>query len=305
VVAIAAEPARIVAASDLAPLFGEYRISVPPVRLEARRCIATVVSAPYVRFADRLLGSLRAHGGCADASLVVFVPDGDAACAAVAARHGAKAVPFGPAAVAPTVKGLLYSVARAVEAEEYLCMDADMMVLDSLAPVFERLATARRRVLLCREAGFAATLGQAVNGAGDGSGEGLDALDAGDVAGYPLVVNDGLFAGQRDALLALDASIREMTAAPRWVGRGELARRRAELVLNTALAKLDCADEIDRRYNVQLGAQSVLRRVVNGRVEAQLHGCRVAVLHFDGAGRRQFDAWRTDERAPIVAAARV
>lgn len=273
-------------------------ITLPAIIPSAERCIATVVSPGFEKLLDDMLGSLYANGGCQDALLVVFTLSPDTACERVVAKYRGLLIHCQPySRVNATGKALLYSVARVVDAQRFLCLDADMLVLGDLNPVFAALgACPEGSILACREGngkGFrnlehalCSTYGgraadiQRVLGADEGEGA------------YPFVVNDGFFAGSRSALLALDSTIRAMPGAAAWTDEQRNIGWRNQFIFNLALARLQCGVELDAGYNIQLHVQDVQLNQVNGRVQATWHGRTVHVLHFSGAGRRKYPQWR-------------
>jgi predicted O-methyltransferase YrrM len=116
---------------------------------------------------------------------------------------------------------------------------------------------------------------------------------------YSLVVNDGIFAASRSALLALDASIRGIRGASSWIDQRNDIWWRNQFIFNLALAKLRCGVELDGRYNVQLHVQDVQMRRASSGLEAHWRGRRVRVLHLSGAGRRKYPQWQgTYARTP-------
>jgi predicted O-methyltransferase YrrM len=117
-------------------------------------------------------------------------------------------------------------------------------------------------------------------------------LSSPDEAAYPLVVNDGLFAGTRAALLALDGVIRTFPELSHWVDQRRDIWWRNQFVFNLALAKLRCGVELDSSYNVQLHAQDVkLSRSPFG-MEAEWRGRPARVLHLSGVGRHKYPEWK-------------
>jgi hypothetical protein len=290
-----ARPASSLLADCLARV--EIRRPSPPPRAE--QCIATVVSPGFERYLDEMLRSLRAHGGCPDALLAVFAVDGDAACSRVAQSHGATVIPCTRRApISVAVKSLLYSAARVIDAEKFLCLDADMLILDDLAPVFAMLDLfPEGSVLACREANSysESNLGTAIRYTyfadprdihrilGRHNGE----------ADYPLVVNDGLFAGRRTALLDLDGVIRALPQAAAWVDEAQhYCWWRNQFIFNLALARLRCGVQLDDLCNVQLHTQDAEVRVEEGRPRALWRGRPVRVLHFCGLGRKKYPQFR-------------
>jgi predicted O-methyltransferase YrrM len=271
-------------------------IVLPSTSLKAHRCIATVVSPGFEALADDMLGSLYANGACQDALLVLFVLGQSRDCARLASKYRSVVIPCVPRSrVNPMSKAILYSVARVVEADQYLCLDADMLILGSLKPVFSALeACPEGSILAVRE----------------GNGHGLDNLEhalmavyggtpndrqlflSGAEGSYSLVANDGIFAGSRTALLALDSTIRGISTGANWVDQRDDIWWRNQFIFNLALARLHCGVELDGCYNVQLHVQNVdLRRAPTG-VEAEWHGRRVRLLHLSGSGRRKYPQLR-------------
>jgi len=277
---------------------GRAEITLPLASPCAERCIATVVSPGFETLMDDMLGSLYANGGCQNALLVVFALNANAACEQVAAKYRALLVHCRPhARVNPTSKALLYSAAQVIDAQQFLCLDADMLVLGDLNPVFSAIeACPDGSILACREGngqGFR-NLEHILCTAYGGRETDIQRLvgTPEDEAAYSLVVNDGLFAGSRAALLALDGVIRSMTYAPTWTDERRDIGWRNQFIFNLALARLRCGVELDAAYNVQLHVQDASISYVGGRIQATWHGQPVRVLHFGGVGRRKYPEWR-------------
>jgi predicted O-methyltransferase YrrM len=292
------EPGADTPASTLLDCLGRAEITLLHPRPRAKCCIGTVVSPGFEGLLDDMLGSLYANGGCQDALLVVFALGANMACERVAAKYGATLVHCQPhARVNATSKALLYSMACVVDAELFLCLDADMLVLNNLNPVFAAIeACPEGSILACREGndeGFR-NLEHILYTAYGGQSTDIQRLvgTPSDEATYPLVVNDGLFAGSRAALLALDGIIRSMSYAPTWTDQRRDIWWRNQFIFNLALARLRCGVELDATYNVQLHVQDVQISYVGGRMQAMWHGRPVRVLHFGGIGRRKYPEWR-------------
>jgi hypothetical protein len=117
-----------------------------------------------------------------------------------------------------------------------------------------------------------------------------------DDGAYPLVVNDGLFAGDREALLGLDGVIRCWPGAAAWVDEVWHNSWRNQLVFNLGMAHLRSGIELDPGYNVQLYWHDVELFETEGRVRATFRGRPVRVLHFNGTSRNKYPEWR-----PLIA----
>ncbi|MCB8983610.1 MAG: NPCBM/NEW2 domain-containing protein [Ardenticatenaceae bacterium] len=294
----APERATAVAAQPLTDCLGRAEITLPPHPIHARRILATIVSPGFEHWLDDLLGSFYAYGNCPDARIVVFTAGDSAACRQVIAKYGAAAISCHPQThLNPTLKSVLYTVAHIATAEQYLCLDADMLVVGDLSPIFAALdACPPQTILACREGngrGFT-DLGHILTTAYGGRSQDLQRIlgHANGEHAYPLVVNDGLFAGSRAALLALDDAIRAMPEATAWVDEYRHIRWRNQFIFNLALARLNCGVELDPAYNLQLHVQDAELSWRGGKMTAQWHGRTVRVLHFSGSGRGKYPQWR-------------
>lgn len=267
-----------------------------PIRVE--RCVALVASEAHADLLDGALRSLALNGGVADAARVVFVVGSAPRCEQVARRHGATVRgcrPLRPPS--PAVKAALYSMATAVEARQYLCLDTDVLVLESLATLFEQHASlGEGRVLIARESTNVrvGTLGQALASVYLATPDEVARLTGRDPAiqDAPHVVNDGVFVADRAALLAIDRTLREAPHIAAWVHARQQVWWRQKAALNLALARLSCGAELDPGFNVQLHCEQIERRIVDGRNAAVWRGRHARVLHFNGSGRRAYDEWR-------------
>jgi hypothetical protein len=271
-------------------------ITLPDGMPKAERCIATIASRGFESLLDDMLGSLAANGGCPEALLVVFVAGDPTSVAPVAAKYRARLIHCEPRApIGISLKSVLYSVARVVDAEQFLCLDADMLVLGDLRPVFAMLdACPESAILAVREhngRGFQ-NLGEAFRHIYLGNPTEAATLLADDVAAYSLVVNDGLFAGSRAALLSLDSAIQAMPELRVWMDSRPDVGWRNQFVFNAALARSGCGVELDSIYNLQLNGRDIGISRVAGRPQAEWKGKRVRVLHFNGDGRSRQAEWR-------------
>jgi predicted O-methyltransferase YrrM len=266
--------------------------------LVAERCIATVASVGMTNLLDDMLGSLCANGCCQDVLLVIFSLDDDRACLEVAAKYRAQVVRCRSLVkINATSKSVLYSAAMVIDAEMFLCLDADILVLGDLRPVFAALeACSPGTMLACREGNGngLSSLGQAYEQIYWGNAherQHVFGMSDEELA-YPLVVNDGLFAARRTVLMALDGVIRTMPAAAEWVDQARNNWWRNQFVFNLAMARLRCGVELDPVYNLQLHVQDVQFCRRGGRVHAEWHGREVRVVHLSGCGRKKYLEWR-------------
>jgi predicted O-methyltransferase YrrM len=279
----------------LADCLGRATILLPPEMPPAARCIATVASKGFEPLLDDMLGSLLANGGCHEALRVVFCAGDPSTLAPIAAKYRAVLIHCTPARpIGLSLKSILYSVARVVDAGRFICLDADLLVLGDLRPVFAMLeACPEGAILACREENRRAYrhLGDAFQRLYQGNPDEASRLLREGVAAYPLVVNDGVFAGSRAALLALDAGVRAMPELRAWMDDRPDIGWRNQLLFNAALAESACGVELNPIYNLQLNRRSVRMSRENGLPRADWNGKRAAVVHFNGDGRRKHAEW--------------
>jgi len=284
------------APSILVDCLHRAEITLPAAASRAKRCIATVVSPGFEALADDMLGSLYANGNCQDASLVLFMLNKSSECIRLAAKYKALLVPCrSRAQVNPMSKALMYSVARVLDAEQYICLDADMIILDSLEPIFAALeACPEGSILAAREGNGSGlqTVEQAFFHVYRGNEIECQQLITDGEGSYSLVVNDGIFAGNRAALLALDGVIRSFNGAAAWIDHRHDIWWRNQLIFNLALAKLRCGVELDGSYNVQLHVQDVDIERTDNCMRATWRGRQVRILHLSGIGRRKYPQWQ-------------
>ena len=273
------------------------RIHLLMPKPNANRCVATVVSPGFEEHLHDLLWSLRTFGKCDDALVVVFAVNPNERCHALARNYKATIVECQPSAgIGLAIKSLLYAVASVIDAQWYLCLDADTLILGSLDPIFAACELAPPgRILVCREANHTEPwrLGSAIRQIYYGREEDLGRIvgdTVNDESEYPLVVNDGVFAGGKQALLALEAQIRRMPHGVSWMentSRGCWWRN--QFLFNLALARLRNGWELDNVFNVQLHTHDV---VINGETEARFRGRPVHILHLCGVGKHKHVEWR-------------
>ncbi len=278
-------------------------ITVPLDLPETDLCIATVGSPGFETWIDDLFGSVCANAQCPEALLAIFCFGESAEIRRVAEKY--RAVLIRCRAVRPVsvaCKAVLYSAGRVIKASRFICLDADMLVLGDLRPIVAAIEAAPPgSILACREATSARELGEALHCIYAGKPHDLSELladDGGNEMRYPFVVNDGLFAGSRAALCAVDDLVRGWPQAADWVDDPRVHTRwRNQFIFNLALARGRLGVELDARYNVQLNSQSVEFRTGPAGITATAGGREAAVVHFNGGGRGKGSDWRGGYRA--------
>jgi hypothetical protein len=261
-------------------------------------CLATVVSPGFEDWLDDMLGSFQAHGRCLDAVIAVYTFDESAEMRRIITRHGAYAIPcrMNQDAVCPTTS-VLYSAARHVCADYYLCLDADLLVLGDLRPLTAAIdVLPPGTVLVGRDALPQEHLAASLTGLYGGSLEDFAKI-TGEEPGpeelnYPLVVNDGVLLARRAGLAALDEAVRGMPGAQDWIMKDPGKSWQNQFLLNLALARLNCGVELDESFNVQLNCREVVFSESCGRLSCRFNSRAANIVHFNGGGRSKYTEWR-------------
>jgi len=276
---------------------GRVAVQSPPAAIDLDYCIATVVSAGYEHLLEGLLASLERHQWPSKTRVVVFNIDDDARCAATIAKYGAYAIPCGLLARRnASLKSVLYSVASLVPARYYLCLDADTLILGDLRTIFDAIdAHPPDTILVARDAflkqgSLISQLREHYRGEDRDLGTLLGRVT--EESNYDMLVNDGVFAGSRFAMLALDNLIRNMPHAAAWVDFYADHGWRNQFIFNLALARLRCGVELDWRYNLQMHVNDPQLATSEGWPRATWRGQTAHVLHFCGWGRNKYPVWR-------------
>jgi hypothetical protein len=218
-------------------------------------------------------------------------------CQRVAQRHGAQCIETRALRrPCPASKAALYSMAHVVEADQYLCLDVDVLVLGDVSELFERHASlGPGRVSIGRELSRERQpcLGDALRSIYQiGAGDQLLPLEQRDeLLAYPQVINDGVFVADRAALLAIDAELRDSPRIAAWVHSRHDVWWRQKAALNIALARLGSAVPMADVYNVQLHAAQLDPTPEGDGTLATFRGEPARILHFNGSSRREHAAW--------------
>jgi hypothetical protein len=188
-------------------------------------------------------------------------------------------------------------MAGLVEARQYMCLDADLLVLDSLAPLFEMHAKLPMgRVLIAPEAARSTICDlrrglQMVYLATPAEVGSLFAAVP-EAARETYVVNDGVFVADSEALATVDAILRGTPAITQWASSRRDVWWRQKAALNLALSRAQAIAPLDIMYNAQLHIEAAIRCPGEGRPRAQWRGRPARVIHFNGGAKNVYASWR-------------
>jgi hypothetical protein len=182
-----------------------------------------------------------------------------------------------------------------VEAKQYLCLDVDLLVLESLAPLFAMHASLPKgKVLVAPEVTLQPVpdVRHALETVYLSSSAETDRL----LSLFPAagaqshVINDGLFVADFDALAAVDEALRAAPVVWSWVSARRDVWWRTKGALNVALAQARAIEPLDRAYNAQLHVAEAALHATGARPKATWLGQPARVLHYNGRGRASYGA---------------
>ncbi len=271
-------------------------VNSPPAPIRARRCIISIVSPGYEHLLDTMLKTLNRFGDCEDVPRVVLCVDGDDKCCSVIQQNNAvpiECTSLGAGGAA--MRGALYSVARWVDAEEFLLLDADMLIVGSLQPLFDALQVLAplavgmvraRRGSWSPELADPADLQLVMREDFGGSLE-----DVAFITGQSNIprfywFNGGLMLARREALLNLDAALRGLEPfGSLWLDERRDLYWREEGLMDMALALDGQGALLDDAWNLLTFRQGVEVKWQDDQLNLSHNGRPIRVLHFAGRGK--------------------
>lgn len=264
--------------------------------------VATIASAGYEQQIDDLLTTLELFAPLADVLPVVLVAETELGSGRglyeVAARHGALAVPcFASCQIDASIKALLYSIARIVPASKYLCLDSDVFVLDDLKELRAAIDDNPNRILAAMSSSTTdddqpRSLRYVATRYYSASADQAAALERYN-SKYFLRLNSGVYAGDRAALLSLDAQLRKMQPGALPFINSGTSRVADELVFSLAVGKIGGVVELDKWHNLQMYAEDAAPVATRSGYQAWHGDQRVKFLHFAAQeGRAKLAKWR-------------
>jgi len=244
-------------------VLGEVEVTLGTSIEYCDTCIAVIVTDGYEAMAEAMLGSLWENGGCREASILILTDAGNTSCQHLATKFNAivKYINRTPRDTY-IIKSIAYSVARIIRANNYLVLDVDMIVTNSLNPLISSIGVMPSgHMMICREQenklnnnilmGFESHPYFAKN-------TDLSKLKVDhNTAVHCPIFNGGVMVGSREAFLGLENAMRDLMPFSSYWERQEVhtnhnvkVKWREQGVMNAALARTACRASLtkDLRY---------------------------------------------------------
>jgi hypothetical protein len=267
-------------------------------------CIAIIVTDGYETMAESMLGSLWDNGGCRDASILIITDSDNTACQHLASKFNA-IVKYITRIPKDTyiIKSIAYSVARMIRANNYIVLDVDMIVTNSLNPLLSSIGVVPpSHILICKEQ------------EGQSQSTLLTGIDTyahpyfgkpGDLANLKVtpqmsqhcpVFNGGVMAGRREAFLGLESAMRDLMPFSGYWEKQEVYNQdsikvkwREQGVMNASLARTGKWSELSGVYNCQLAVSNHPFELIQGAPSVIIDNQQATIIHFNGViGRTHY-----------------
>lgn len=276
---------------------GDLLINLPDTIVNADKCIALVSTDNFIPEIELTLCSFCENGKCNGATIVVFAFGDISKYKLLQKKFNIIIVPcqLTTDKWSYKLKTAALSIAQIVNANKYLYLDADILILDDIKPLFDLVdLVPKDKVLVSREASVSSNMNLYDALSNNNSiyccdPDGISLLNLTEKEKqYPLVVNNGVYIGGKQSILSLEHAVR--SAAPNsiyWENRKitEKYYWREQGVFNLALAKYDIGIPMDYMFNLQLHCQQVEIDYHYTPPLAMFEGKAVKILHFNGSGR--------------------
>lgn len=291
--------------SHITGVLGEIGVPIEPSIEYCDTCIAIIVTDGYEIMAEAMLASLWDNGGCRDTTVLIITDNGNTSCQHLASKFNA-IVKYINRIPKDTyiIKSIAYSVARMVRANNYIILDVDMIVTNSLNPLLSTIGVVpSSHILICKE-----QEGQSQSTLTTGIDTNAHPYfgKPGDLANLKVtpemsqhcpLFNGGVMAGTREAFFGLESAMRDLMPFSGYWERQDSHNQnnikvkwREQGVMNAALARTGKWSELSGIYNCQLAVSNHHFEINLGAPYAVIDNQPAAIIHFNGiAGRAHYN----------------
>ena len=227
------------------------------------QCLFTIVTPGFIEWLDTMLASAGTRGRLNNATLVVFAFGSSQRCEEVFKKYNAQVIRCGGR---PSHYGLYktasLAIAQVANAKKYLYMDADVVALDRITGIFDVLeGISEGQIMIARDAQSfrGETLGDHIACGftgyyGDSTDLDLLRMSRND-RDYDLIVNAGVYAGDRKAMLSLESAFDDTMPHGAIWDKKKIDHKitwREQGLVNLCMARLGTAVEMSGMYNAQM-----------------------------------------------------
>ena len=234
------------------------RLEIEPPEIDCDRAIVTIISEGYETLLRSMLDTLNRFGQTPEAKVIVFCV-GKAFDNISDIENITRIRCTAIERITPAIKGALYSAARLIGARSFIMLEADMLIVHSLQPLWTLIENARPGALIgCRAQLFSEqfTLREVL---AQENAPCTDLEFLTNRVGFDSLFwfNGGLLAGRQEAFEKLEARFLEMMPfVSMWI-EGAFEKAYAdEFACNLAAGMMESRIELSGGWNVQFYNQA-------------------------------------------------
>ena len=275
---------------------------LPSKLFNSDKCIFTIITPDYLDYAENMFKSLLKLGQYDKTTFVAFCFDSNNIVVKRLKSYNVRTIPCESKCQlnGTSLKTIMYRITDIVRASKYMYIDADMLVLDDLSPLFETLDSLQSNSFLAVKHSDRNDLyrfeDSIISGNYEGKVEDISFLGLTEIErNCTSVINSGFFVTNDSTMLALGSAIELMLPNIKtWMMDSSKSFVREEAVLIAALAKTQACVLLGESYNLQLHDDNVLRNISIRDNRVYYKNKLGKILHFTGDSKNKLYKYYLD-----------
>lgn len=184
-------------------------------------------------------------------------------------------------------KASTYSVAKFINAENYIILDLDMICVSNIQNLIERINVTTDEILVCKDSHTEGlSFGDLIVSSwsaykGNKNCKHILNLNEAELKSI-LIINSGLIAGKKKALLSIEDQINRIAPLSLYYLSENNNPIREQAIFNLALIKYNKYQILHKKYNLQAIWEEILIESENNEVRAYSEDFSPCLIHFNG-----------------------
>lgn len=274
-----------------------YLTKIKNISEKADLVVASFIDKNYISYAENLCNQIK-NNSKEKVKFVFFCPENDDDLIEFCQKQSALLVPIQDknyqdisSKGSHTIysKGSSFSIAKIVDAQKYLIIDQDMILCDKFDLLLEEIYQANDgEILICKDAHTEGiTFGEVISSswsAYEGSDKCQNILNlTPEEFQNELVINSGVIAGDKKALLSLDDSMRRILPQSLfYLEENPNNTMREQSLVNLALIRYGNYKEIHKKFNLQAIWEEYELDIKEGAIKCKSLDFNPVFMHFNG-----------------------
>lgn len=184
-------------------------------------------------------------------------------------------------------KASTYSIAKFVNAENYIILDLDMICVSNIQNLIERINVTNDEILVCKDSHTEGlSFGDLIVSSwsaykGNKNCKHILNLNESELKSQ-LIINSGLIAGKKKAILSIEDQIKRLSPISLYYLDENKNPVREQALFNLALIKYNKYQILHKKYNLQAIWEEILIESENNEVKAYSEDFSPCLIHFNG-----------------------